>query len=387
VIVISSGSRGALWDLCSATEGSNSADLASPATRQQTPLLEVEYSSQINAAHTAAMIHPGSLRLTVVALFSLACPLFLTAGTRPASLADTPLAECTPETALGWMYFESVNRQGDNTKQMLRENHDILKIVNALPQSDRPVIELMTPAQAADFSQLSAQLLIHQYNNLAESRLQRDVVVMSYAADAIKKLRHGESELKSKTDPNSEGAGLVVLLRSVSDRVAGNIRVPTEKTCTLDLAMFIKQQQIVASAQKQSGSPEAAQLKELKAKYGLAQLDPSKLPSPDREKAVWLQKAVRESIARDLTAINDWENLRRFVKVSSLRYTIFRDDTIASAGDKNYDYEANLKRAYDRADAPMQRTLDAWAVIDKNIPSEVAQMAKDAVGTQNEKWK
>jgi len=335
------------------------------------------------------MMRPVLFPLSMLALFSLACILFLTAETRPASLAETPLAQCTPETALGWVYFESVNRQGDNAKQILRKNEDVLKIVNTLPKSDRPVIELMTPAQAADFSQLSAQLLILQYNNLAESRLQRDAVVMSYAADAIKKLHNGESDLKSKTDLNGEGAGLVGLLRSLSGRVAGNIGVPTDKSCTLDLAMFLKQQQIVASAQKLSGSPEAAQLKDLKAKYHLAQLDPSKLPSPDREKAVRLQKAVREYVARDFTAINDWENLRRFAKVSALRYTLFRDDISASAGDKNYDYDANPKKAYAGADALTQRTLDAWAVTDKNIPSELAQMAKDAakVGTQNGKSK
>jgi len=335
------------------------------------------------------MMRPDLFPVPVVALFSLACTLFLTAGTRPGSLAETPLAECTPETALGWMYFESVNRQGDNAKQILRQNDNILKIVHALPKSDRPAVELMTPAQAADYSQLSAQLLILQYNNLAESRLQRDVVVMGYAADAIGKLRHGESELKSKTDPRSEGASLLGALRSALNRVTGSSGVPSDRSCTLDLAMFTKQQQIVAAAQRQSGSPAAAQLKELKAKYGVAQLDPSKLPSPDREKAVELQKALRESIARDLTAINDWENLRRFAKVSSLRYTIFRDDIIASAGDKNYDYDASLKRAYSHADGPTQRTLDAWALIDKNIPSEVAQMAKDVakVGTQNDKSK
>jgi hypothetical protein len=90
-----------------------------------------------------------------------------------------------------------------------------------------------------------------------------------------------------------------------------------------------------------------------------------------------LQKAVGEPIARGITAVDDWENLRRFAKVSALRYTILRDEIIASAGAKDYDYDARLKKVYAGADEATKRTFDAWAVIDNNIPAEATKQAEE----------
>jgi len=230
------------------------------------------------------------------------------------------------------MYGDSLQRQADNATETIRQNDQLMKIVNSLPKSNRPVIELMTPAQAADFSQLSAQILIHSYNDLAESRLQRDVRVIEQAAVAIEKLQRGDQDLKTKDDPGGDGAGLVGLLREAGKSKQGDVANPTDKTCTLDLAMFMKQQQVVESLQKLAASKEAADIKALNAQYHQTQLDPSKLPSPDREKAIWLQKAVGEPITRGITAVDDWENLRRFARVSGVRYTIFKDSIIESAG-------------------------------------------------------
>jgi hypothetical protein len=80
---------------------------------------------------------------------------------------------------------------------------------------------------------------------------------------------------------------------------------------------------------------------------------------------------------RDVEAVGDWEDLRRFARVSGLRYTILRDEIIASAGAKDYDCDAGLKKAYAEADEATKRTFDSWAIIDKNSPAEAAKQAEE----------
>lgn len=295
----------------------------------------------------------------------------------PKSLAETPLNECTPQTALGWMYAGTVDRTGDDAKEQLRLLDRIQTISASLPSNNRPAIESMNPAQAAEFATLSAQIRIHTYANLAESRLERDIHVMGQAVVAIETLRKGVGDLKTKDDPGGDGAGLVGLLREAAKSGDSYVAEPTDKTCTLDLALYMKQQATRTSAQKILASKEAAEMHALIAQYHMKQLDPSKLPSPDREKAIWLQKAVSEPLVSDMTAMADWGNLRRFAIASWRRYTILRDAIITSAGAEDYDYDAGLKKAYAEADAVTKRFFDSWALIDQNIPSEAAKDAEE----------
>jgi hypothetical protein len=87
--------------------------------------------------------------------------------------------------------------------------------------------------------------------------------------------------------------------------------------------MFIKQQEVVTSEEKLAASKETAEAKALVAQYHVTVLDPKKLLSPDREKATWRKKRWRAACP-DVQAVTDWGNLRRFAKVSGLRYTILQ---------------------------------------------------------------
>jgi hypothetical protein len=261
----------------------------------------------------------------------------------PKSLAETPLAQCTPPQALGWMDVASVDREGDNVPQGRRQSEDMLALMKALPpgKDNVPVGQLMTPAQAVEFAKLSSQMRIYGYNHLAESRQQRDANVMGYAAVAIEKLRAGDDNLKSKYDPGGDGAGLVGLLREAAKDYNADPRPPADmKTCSLDLALFIKEQAALSALKNLLALKEADELNALASKYNVTgKLNPEKLPSPDREKAVWLLKAVGEPSGREFQAAQDWENLRRFAKVSMLRYSLLRDAIIAGAGAEDYDYD------------------------------------------------
>ncbi|HMH29068.1 MAG TPA: hypothetical protein VK580_10810 [Steroidobacteraceae bacterium] len=295
----------------------------------------------------------------------------------PKSLAETPLDQCTPKAALGWAFVESIQREGESAAQAIKVSEKLEALVNELPPGREkiPVGQQMTPEQSGRFAQLSAQLLIYRYNHLAASRLQRDTRVMGWAADAIEKLQVGAAELKTKDDPGGDGAGLVGLLREAAKTDSIRDIEPNQKgVCSFDLATFIKEADLLAVVQKHLASKEATEWDELRAKYKISgPIDPSKLPSPDREKAIWLQKAVAEPTQRYFQALSDWQNLRRFATVSMLKYSTERDAIITGAGATDYDYDANFNKAYNEADPVTKQTMTAWNVIDQNIPSEAAK--------------
>jgi hypothetical protein len=262
----------------------------------------------------------------------------------------------------------------------MKQNEQLRKLMDQLPKSDRPVRELMTPDQSAEFAKLSAQMRIRAYSDLADSAQERDAHVMAWASEAIEKLRTDAppETLRTKGDPGADGAALVGLMREAlkTDKDNG-LRPPAKDVCSLDLALYSEALARLTSAQKLFGSVEAKELIALRAKYAMQDgqgLDPKKLPSPDREKAMWLSKAVSEPLSREVAAESDWENLRLFAKVSELEYATLRDDIIAGSGSSDYDYDTGIKVAYKASNSATQHMINVWNVINKSVPSQQQQV-------------
>lgn len=297
----------------------------------------------------------------------------------PRSIEDVPLTECTPTEVLGSMPSDSLQREADNAKQSLHQLEQLRTLMDSLPPGhpNEPIANRMTPAQAAAFERLATQIRIHQFNHLAESHLQRDIGVIGQAVTAIEKLRRAAPDLKSESDPEGNGAGLVGLLRKFEDGTTLDSNNPTG-TCSLDFALAREQRIVISEATALLKSPERRAWDELKIKYKVTeQLDPKLLPSPDREKAEWLIKALIEPTARNRDAVQDYEYLRRFATASSLEYADFSDDIIVGAGAEDYDYDTAIKKVYATAQFPMQRAIDAWGVINQNIPAQAMKEAEE----------
>jgi hypothetical protein len=325
----------------------------------------------------------GSLndQLRSLTMLLLLIPYFASAQERstPKTIRDIPINRCSPAEALGWLEISSIEREGQNATQSLRQNAQLERLMSRLPKSNEPVSKLMNPEQAAEFAQISAQMSIYQMNHLAESHLQRDFEVMRQAADAIEKLRLGAPELKSKDDPEGNGAGLIGLLREAEKAESRDPKEPGDKSaCNLDFSMYRQEEIVINNVQRLMRSTEAHDWSELRSKYKITgQLDPQTIPSPDREKAVWLIKAIAEPGGRSVQAVTDWENLRTFATISALEYSSFRSDIIAGAGAKDYDYDTQVKKAYAEADAATKRAIDAWNVINQQIPAEALKEAEE----------
>jgi ABC-type amino acid transport substrate-binding protein len=237
-----------------------------------------------------------------------------------------------------------------------------------------PIGDQLNSRQSAEFAELASQIRIHQFNHLAESRLQRDAELIASAAAVIEKLREGDSDGLASEDPNGHGLALIYLLRVAIEKDEQTLTGPPDApTCSLDSALSRGQQAAYASVNRLLNSSEAHQLDVLRKRYAASdQLNPETLPSPDREKAIWLTKAVVEPSGREAVAVTDYENLRRFARVSALRYQEQRDAIISGAGSEKYDYGSGLRKLYSDADDLTKHTLNVWLLIDEKVPSTAA---------------
>ena len=254
-------------------------------------------------------------------------------------------------------------------------------MVGELPKGNDnvPIGKQMNPGQAKRFTQISSQMKIHNLNSLAESRLARDNPIIGITADAIEKLQNGQEGLKSKYDIKSDGAAVVALLRKALENQNGTLPDPSVQTvCSLDLALFLEQMGATMARRKLLESPEAKEAKALREKYNpQGPLDPDKIPSPDKEKAVWLLKAVAEPASRLYNASVDWENVRRFARISQLAYTSLRADIITGAGASDFDYNGSLGKVYASGDDATKNTINAWYVIERSVPPPILKRQKE----------
>ena len=157
------------------------------------------------------------------------------------------------------------------------------------------------------------------------------------------------------------------------------LKDPGNGVCSLDLALYKKERERMEVAQTVVHSKEMYEWEALRQKYHIDEgtpLDPSKIPSPDREKAVWLNAAAAKPLYLEMTAASDWENLRQFARVSDLEYTTFRDDILIGAGAKDYDYDTGIKKIYKSANSATKHVIDSWDVINKSIPDEATKSLK-----------
>ena len=294
----------------------------------------------------------------------------------PVSVSDIPLAKCSPNQSLNANYLRSVERQANSSREILRVLGELQKLANSLPHVNVPVSKLMNSTQSAQFAKLSVALRIGNLNQLAESRVQRDDTAMIDAVSALEIMRTGGTELKTKYDPSAEGAGLLGLMRKV---LAGDSKDslpnPNPNICSIDLALFKEEQQSMRRIANYLRFPEMRMWLDLRQKYKIAGvLDPQKLPSPDKEKAIWLQKAIGLPAEREVIAARDWEGLRWYLKASNLAYQSLRNDIINGAGSKNYNYDTTINGVYASADPTTKESIFAWRVIEKNVPNEQEQL-------------
>ncbi len=291
-------------------------------------------------------------------------------------IADIPIADCTANQVMGWIWEDSLRRDAEGIPQRQKDLQTMLDITEKLPKIDVPVGQMMNHEQSAEFAQIEARNSIHFLQHLAETRLQRDSLLVIYAVETIDKIRRGEADIKAQYDAEGNGAALVGLLRKVMASDEPEISDPVRPTeCSVDMAIFLLSQASFQKMQEIASTPEFQQYQTLRTQYKITQgpIDPKVLPSPDREKAIWLEKAVAEPMRLEFQAATDLGHLRAYARVSRAEYEALLQDVAIGLGDKKYSYETHAKAMYAAADTPNKHAVDAWIVIENNVPSEATK--------------
>jgi hypothetical protein len=281
---------------------------------------------------------------------------------------------CSPSASIRAALDSAAQRYVELNKMAADENRAMLRLISSIPgQSDKPLKSNMTPDQAVQFQRLSDQMTIHKQELLVQSQQIRDLNVLGAATEEIVNLR-SEGMTKDNGDPDSYGLDLVLLLRKTMSNDTDPPDPADRRSCGLDLAFFSKEQVEQSYIEKLNSSDEFKQVMALREKYNISgSFNPEKLPSPDREKAMWLQKALTEPYAASFHAFRDWSNLRWFAAASAVFYSAHREEILSAAGDSNFNYGAKLQELYDSSDSGMKHAMDAWLKIDNNIPSDFQQ--------------
>ncbi|MDE2295250.1 MAG: hypothetical protein KGL36_07290 [Gammaproteobacteria bacterium] len=287
----------------------------------------------------------------------------------PPSVSAIPLPSCTPSRALSVDYVSSVDRQGDAANQAILLINRIKKI-SALATNPRESIgKQLTPTQIENFENLRSQLIMNQMGQLAESRLQRDDHVMSNAVDNLDGV---PINLKNKS--SRDGLRLLAAFGIALGKYSMDVmrRPSNTSTCSIDVAFFNAERNATVRLINLERSNEMTMYSRLQEKYKTkGPLEPKKLPSPDREEAAWLNKALIAPLRRDSFDVSAWEDLRRFSHVSRLEYKALRNDII-NGNDSSKD--STINKIYASADAETKQTIKVWNAIDSTIPSDQVRL-------------
>lgn len=311
-----------------------------------------------------------------------ACALLLMLAcvtVRADEVKDIPPDKCDAQTVLNTLQSGAVQRTAkasESTMRMLAQMQEIVAKHKDAPP-DRPMLDSLTNDEAAQFESLSGQLLVSGYYQLAESRLERDMGLMTNLLETAGKLNAG-APLPSETSPEAQFYGYLGALREVFK--GQNHPEPKSKdACSLDLALERAASAAVAAIAE---STEYLELLGLQAKYGIpngAQFDVSKLSAADMARLQGLRESLGGRASRVKLYDQDISNLRYFAEVIALEFEGQKSDILQLGASPTAEYDKLQKARYASLRPPMQKGLNVWFFIDNAMPSEASKAAEDRI--------
>jgi hypothetical protein len=284
------------------------------------------------------------------------------------AVSKIPLESCTPIRALSVDYTASVIREGDLARRAIFLL-DRMKKINALATNPHePIGKQLTRTQIAQFEDIRAQLVTNQLASLAESRRQRDDNLMSAAAELL------SGKPFSQKNTLANGATLLAALGTFSHLPKSAMQAPRDtEECSIGLAFFNAERSALDQGSKLLKSHKWKMYVKLRHKYKIKNgtaLDPKQLPSPDKQEASWLKRALLLPLKRDFFAVGAWYKLRLYARVDRLEYDLLRHAILIGGGPKTYSEMA--KKAFVSASPRIKSTIKVWNAIDEMFePSDI----------------
>lgn len=299
------------------------------------------------------------------------------AAGEPVPVSELPLDLCTSQQVMMQTSLEALGREVKARQSMLPAIEKIGAFASKysdVAKPGQPIGELMNAQEAADFSRASAQTFTLNMYILAESRLQRDMKVLSRMHQLVVKHRDNPEYVPTKgsTEYYSFGylAALTVLFKDTEHPPSKN-----KGECSLGLALEREADAALANFQQMFGnSREVAELTRIRRKYRAADgapLDRSKLTTEEAAKVPTLERVVNALMSGQLPFYQDMSDLQYFADVMQMRYEAQKSDLLLQGGTADPSgYVAAEVARYKLLSPQMQQASDLWRLMDKEIPSD-----------------
>lgn len=305
-------------------------------------------------------------------------------------VSNLPLDLCTSQTVMMQTHFEALGREVKTREAMMPALNKVQALASKYSmgaKAGQPLGELMNVADAAEFSTMSAQILTANLYILAESRLQRDMKVLSQMQLLAVKQHDspdfGLKEGSAEYNPFRYLGALSVIFKDVEHPATKN-----QAECSLSLALEREANAAFANFQQiLSSSRELAELMQIRAKYRVPNgvpLDRSRLTPAEAARVPTLERVAAALMAGQAPFYQDMSDLRYFADVIMMRYEAQKSDLLQQGGSADTaGYDAAETARYNAFSPPMQQASGLWRLMDKEMPSEQyknTMMILEAIG-------
>jgi len=302
---------------------------------------------------------------------------------------DIPLKDCTSARVLVALDYGEHMRETSSSPALLENLGKVKALVarySGKGKPGQPMIEYLSAEDAGEFATLSAQSLTIRFNQLAESRLQRDAQMLMRMKDLAERDRTTGVSITLESDPDLKPYSYLAAMRAA---VSGHERStpPNKLECSLDLALDNDAGSAIRElSDKLQTSPEVAELLSLRAKYQVpdgADFKPGALTRTEVARLPVLKAAVGAMMRGQDTYLGDISALRYFSEAGLLQYDWLRANILqfgATTDVGRYD-KADAAR-YDALSPHLQKIVNIWRHMDADYPSKGtkdAQMVVDSL--------
>lgn len=321
---------------------------------------------------------------------SLLTWLILATAAACALAADERQSQCTADNALMQANLDALKRQTSTSPAMKKALARFKALADKYSsQASRPMSELMSKEDSVEFERLSGQTLTMRFYELAESRLQRDtMLLMDMHAMALKERDEGldlahmnqlvrDGHLEAGTHRGMNHELLVYTYLNTLKEGFKNDEVPAvPATGECSVAQALESESRVTYELWQRQLASSSSVKEWAAlgdKYHVSQganFESEKLTAEDSQRVAFLQPQV-VALFRPLSYFSEMNGLRFYAAAAYLEYEWQKDDILQLGGSSDAAAYRKLDEArYAKLTPAMQRAINVWNHLDADLPSQ-----------------
>jgi len=326
----------------------------------------------------------------IAALLIVLIPVVAGAAEQGMKVSDLPLERCELREVIARKHFESIETAAAIAEQTLPLLKQLEEIISKAIVSYKPIKDQLSSDDIGKFSELSQHLKSVQLSRLMESRRQRDLKVIEKMVMISDREYRWQEQPKEKNPDFIIYSALQLLRLTIKEN---NISTPTSTTCTLEYALHSVENEAIKKLNAGSTRLNTAinELKSILAKYGMDELDRSRLSKSDLKKVNELMSGVISPMQRHNEFIQDMEHIKLMARASDITYESNKQDISFSGGDiAAIGKTIQRRNKSNEFDEGTQIAIGLWTKINEKIPGDIVnewgELEGTAKGSKKYEW-